>query len=49
MRCMFAKFRSGDFGIKDKEVRGRKPYIENDQLRTLMELNPSAIMRELSE
>ena len=40
MRRWFAKFRSGDFGFEDGEDRGRKPSIENDQLRTLVESNP---------
>ena len=49
IRCWFAKFRNGDFGLEDEEGRGRKPSIANDQLRTLLESNSQIIVRELSE
>ena len=49
MRRWFAKFRSGDFGLKDEEDRGRKPSTENDQLRISVESNPQTTVRKLSE
>ena len=49
MRRWFAEFCSGDFGLKDEEGRWRKPSIENDQLRTLVESNPQTTVRKLSE
>jgi len=49
MRRWFGKFRIGDFSLEDEEGRGRKPSIENDQLRALVESNPQTTVRELSK
>ena len=49
MRRWFAKFRSGDFGLEDEKGRERKPSIENDQLKTLVDSNPQTTVRDISE
>ena len=49
IRRWFAKFRSEEFGLEDEKGRGRKPSIENDQLRTLKESNPQTTVQKLSE
>ena len=45
----FKKFQEGDETLKDDDGRGRKPAIENENLKALVEANPRTTVRELAE
>ena len=45
----FAKFRSGDFDLEDKERSGRPQELETDNLEELLEEDPRQSTRELAE
>lgn len=49
VRKWFAKFRAGDFNLKDQERTGRPSITDDDQLKTLIENNPRYTTRELAE
>ena len=41
VRCWFAKFRSGDFSLEDEPRSDRPTVIQDEELRTLVETDPS--------
>ena len=45
----FAKFRSGDFSLEDEHRSGRPRVIEDEDLRTLVETDPSQTVRGIAE
>ena len=45
----FAKFRSGDFDLEDKERSGRPKELETDNLEEFLEEDPRQSTRELAE
>ena len=45
----FAKFRSGDFDLEDKERSGRPQELETDNLEELFEEDPRQSTREIAE
>ncbi|RLU19787.1 hypothetical protein DMN91_008346 [Ooceraea biroi] len=49
VRKWFAKFRAGDFNLKDQERSGKPSTTDDDQLKTLIENNPRYTTRELAE
>ena len=49
IRCWFAKFRFGDFDLRDEKGLGRNHSTDNEELRTLVEINPQTTVQELSE
>ncbi|EZA54736.1 Histone-lysine N-methyltransferase SETMAR [Ooceraea biroi] len=49
VRKWFAKFRAGDFNLKDQERSGRPSTTDDDQIETLIENNPRYTTRELAE
>ncbi|EZA50238.1 Histone-lysine N-methyltransferase SETMAR [Ooceraea biroi] len=49
VRKWFAKFRAGDFNLKDQERSGRPSTTDDDQIKTLIENNPRYTTRELAE
>lgn len=44
----FQKFRSGDFDLEDKEGRGRHFALDHDQLRSIVEQDPTRTTREIA-
>ncbi|EZA47914.1 Histone-lysine N-methyltransferase SETMAR [Ooceraea biroi] len=49
VRKWFAKFRAGDFNLKDQERSSRPSTTDDDQIKTLIENNPRYTTRELTE
>ena len=49
IRRWFAKFRSGDFGLEDELRSGRPTVIQDEDLRTLVETDPSQMVRGIGE
>ena len=49
VRRLFAKFRSGDFYLEDEPRSGRPTVIQDEDLRTLVETDPSQTVREMAE
>lgn len=49
VRKWFAKFRAGDFNVKDQERSGRPSSTDDDQLKTLLDNNPRYTVRDLAE
>ena len=49
VRCWFAKFRSGDFSLEDEFGNGWPTVIQGEDLRTLVETNPSQTVRGMAE
>lgn len=45
----FAKFRSGDFELSDDQRSGRPVELDNDLLRSAVEMDPRQTIEELSE
>lgn len=45
----FARFRCGDFSVKDKPRLGRQNEIDNDKLKALIDTNPHYTMREIAD
>ena len=45
----FARFRSGDESFEDDHAGGHPPALENEHLKTVVEQNPRATVRELAE
>jgi len=45
----FARFRSGDFDLKDEERSGRPQKLETDDLQALLDEDPRQSTRELAE
>ncbi|KAL4501521.1 hypothetical protein ABPG72_018572 [Tetrahymena utriculariae] len=45
----YTKFRSGDMSVENQEGQGRKPSIDNEFLKGLVEKNPRTTLRELAE
>ena len=48
-RRWFAKFHSGDFSREDKPRSGRSTVIQDEDLRTLVEIKPSQMVHEMAE
>ena len=48
-REWFAKFKKGDFELKDKERSGRPPNLKTDKLEELLKEDASQTTRELAE
>jgi transposase len=44
----YRKFRLGDFSLEDKDGRGRKPEIDLDVLKDLVESEPKQSLREMA-
>jgi len=44
----FARFRSGDFDLKDRQRSGRPSVLDNDVLKTMVESDPRLSTRELA-
>ena len=49
VRRWFAKFRSGDFNFEDEPRSGRPTVIQGEDLRTLVETDPSQTVRGMAE
>ena len=49
VRRRFAKFCAGNFSLEDKPRRGRPTVIQDEDLMTLVETDPSQTVRELAE
>ncbi|CAH2095206.1 unnamed protein product [Euphydryas editha] len=47
--CCFAIFPPGDFSLEDEPRSGRPIVIQNEDLRTLMETDPSQTLRGMAE
>ena len=45
----FAEFRFGDFGLEDEPRSGRPAVIQDEDLRTLVETDPSQTVRGMAE
>ena len=45
----FARFRSGDTSLEEKEGRGRPSSVDNDRLKELVEDNPRTTLCELAQ
>jgi len=43
----FARFRCGNFSVKDKPHLGRSNKIDNDKLKTVINTNPHYTTREM--
>uniref|UniRef100_A0A1B0D2H0 Mos1 transposase HTH domain-containing protein n=1 Tax=Phlebotomus papatasi TaxID=29031 RepID=A0A1B0D2H0_PHLPP len=48
-RRWFQRFEKGDFDLKDKKRGGRPQEIEDHELETLLEENPTQTTRELGQ
>ena len=49
VRRWFVKFRFGDFSLKDESRSGRPTVIEDEDLRTLVETDPSQTVCGMAE
>ena len=49
VRRWFAKFLSGDFSLEDEPRSGRPTVIQDEDLRTLVQTDPSQTMRGIVE
>jgi len=47
VRKWFARFKAGDFNLKDQERPGRLSTTDEDQIKTLIENNPRYTTRKL--
>lgn len=45
----FARFKSGDFNVKDKERSGQPKKFEDEELQALLDENSAQSLKELSE
>ena len=48
-RNWFDKFRSGDFSLKDEQCSGRPNKVDDDHIKTIIELFRHVTMREIKE
>ena len=49
LRRWFAKFRSGDFSLEDEPRSSRPTVIQDENLRTLVETDPSQTVHGMAE
>ncbi|KOX75124.1 Histone-lysine N-methyltransferase SETMAR [Melipona quadrifasciata] len=49
VRKWFARFKAGDFNLKDQERSSRASTTDEDQIKTLIENNPCYTIRKLAE
>ena len=45
----FARFRSGDFGLKDAPPSGRPTEVDDDKIKAMIEINRRSTTREIAE
>lgn len=48
VRKWFARFKSGDFSVKEKERSGRAVEMDNNQIKNLIETNPRYTSRDIA-
>lgn len=49
VRKWFARFRSGNFDLEDRERSGRPAVVDDDQIETLIKNNPGHSTRDIAE